>query len=231
MSTICSICARGGSIGVPRKNVRLLQGLPLIAHSIRQALACPEIDAVYVSTDDDETAAIAREHGAIVPFKRPAELATSSVGKLPVIQHLIAHLETSGVNITRIVDLQPTSPLRRVEDISAAIALLDPKVDVVITGYLTDKNPYFSMVERKSDGNVGLVAKIDGGFTTRQSAPTVYAMNGSVYVWHRNTLDKGLWGGQVRLHEMPPERSVDIDGELDFRLCELILSDASLQGR
>lgn len=225
MTTICTICARGGSVGVPRKNIRLLGGKPLIAHSIEQALAAPGIEAVYVSTDDDEIAEVARAYGAIVPYRRPAELATSTAAKIPVIEHLVAHVESLGVNVTRIVDLQPTSPLRVVGDIEAALALLDDQTDVVITGYLTDKNPYFSMVEQKPDGNFGLVAKVEGGFATRQSAPKVYAMNGSIYVWHRQTLSKGLWGGRVRLYEMPAERSVDIDSELDFRLCELLIAD------
>ncbi len=226
MKTICTICARGGSVGVPRKNIRPLLGKPLIAYSIEQALACPQIDEVYVSTDDDEIAAVARQFGAIVPFKRPAELATSDAGKLPVIQHLVDYLAAAGQEFSRIVDLQPTSPLRLPEDITATLALLDDTTDVVITGCLTDKNPYFSMVERKPDGSIGLVAKVEGGFVTRQMAPPVFAMNGSVYAWHRETLQLGLWGGRVQLHVMPPERSVDIDSEIDFQLCELILAAA-----
>jgi CMP-N-acetylneuraminic acid synthetase len=213
-------------VGVPRKNIRPLLGKPLIAYTIEQALACPQIDAVYVSTDDEEIAAVARQYGAIVPFKRPAELATSEAVKLPVIQHLVDYLAASGQEFSRIVDLQPTSPLRLPEDITAVLTLLDDKTDVVITGSLTDKNPYFSMVERKPDGNFGLVATVKGRFATRQAAPPVYAMNGSIYAWHRETLALGLWGGRVQLHVMPPERSVDIDSEIDFRLCELILSEA-----
>ncbi len=226
MTTICTICARGGSVGLPRKNIRPLLGKPLIAYSIEQALACAQIDEVYVSTDDDEIAAVARQYGAIVPFKRPAELATSEAGKLPVIQHLVDYLAAAGQDFLRIVDLQPTSPLRLPEDITATLALLDDSTDVVITGSLTDKNPYFSMVERKPDGSIGLVSKVEGGFVTRQMAPPVYAMNGSVYAWHRETLQLGLWGGRVQLHVMPPERSVDIDSEIDFQLCELMLAAA-----
>ncbi|OYX42514.1 MAG: flagellar modification protein B [Rhodobacterales bacterium 32-67-9] len=226
MTTIATICARGGSTGVPRKNVRELCGKPLIAHTIEQALACPEIDAVYVSTDDDEIAEVARKFGATVPFRRPAEMATVSAPKLPVIQHLVAHVIDSGVDVTRIVDLDPTSPLRAVSDISAAIALLDAETDVVITGYEAEKNPYFNMVEVGSDGRVGLVKPLGHTVTSRQEAPEVLSMNGSVYVWHRETLDKGLWDGRAKVYRMPRERSVDIDHELDFLLVELLMMRA-----
>lgn len=223
MTTICTICARGGSVGVPRKNIRNLHGTPLIGWTIRQAMACQAIDAVYVSTDDDEIAAVAQQFGAIVPFRRPAELAGSSAAKLPVIAHLVEHVESTGVTIDRIVDLDPTSPLRTVDDIAAALAMLDDDTDAVITGYPSDKNPYFNMVETKPDGNVGLVVASE--VVSRQTAPTVYAMNASIYVWHRHTLAKGLWNGRTRLYEMPRERSVDIDSELDFKIVELLLAE------
>lgn len=226
MSTICTVCARGGSVGVPRKNVRDLRGKPLIGWTIEKALATPSIDAVYVSTDDDEIAKVAEEFGAVVPYRRPAELATSAAAKVPVIQHLVEHVESLGVEVDRIVDLDPTSPLRSVEDIETAISLLDDDTDAVITAYPSDKNPYFNMVERKDDGFVGLV--VPSGAVSRQSAPKVYAMNASIYVWHRSTLTKGLWGGRTKLYEMPHERSVDIDSELDFKLVELLMTAGGL---
>lgn len=227
MTTIATICARGGSTGVPRKNVRDLCGKPLIAHTIEQALACPEIEAVYVSTDDDEIADVARKWGATVPFRRPAEMATVTAPKLPVIAHLVDHVRASGVDVTRIVDLDPTSPLRTVSDISNAIALLDDETDVVITGYVAEKNPYFNMVEIKPDGNVGLVSRLPGDVTSRQEAPQVFAMNGSVYVWHGHSLSKSLWDGRARIYQMPHERSVDIDAEIDFKMVELLMREAA----
>lgn len=226
MSTIGTVCARGGSVGVPRKNVRPLHGKPLIGWTIEQALAAPSVDAVYVSTDDDEIARVAEEFGAIVPFRRPAELATSQAAKVPVIEHLVGHVESLGVEIDRIVDLDPTSPLRTVDDIETAVSMLDDDTDAVITAYPSDKNPYFNMVERKDGGFVGLV--VPSGAVSRQSAPKVYAMNASIYVWHRATLTKGLWGGRTKLYEMPHERSVDIDSELDFKLVELLLAERGL---
>lgn len=226
MTTICSICARGGSQGVPRKNIRQLMGKPLIVHTIEQALASPLIDRVFVSTDDAEIAAVAKAAEAEVPFLRPAELATSSAAKIPVIEHLVGEVEKMGVTVTRIVDLDPTSPLRELADIDAAVSLLDEGTDCVITGYPAEKNPYFNMVEACGDGTVGLVKRLPNGVTSRQAAPKVWSMNASIYVWHRNTLTAGLWNGRTRIYEMPHERSVDIDSEIDFRLVEMLMAEA-----
>lgn len=226
MTTIASICARGGSTGLPRKNIKLLHGKPLIVHTIEQALACPEIERVFVSTDDQEIADVARNAGAEVPFLRPAELASSTAAKLPVIRHLVEAVEHMGVDVTRIVDLDPTSPLRLVSDISSCIDLLGADTDIVITAYAAEKNPYFNMVEIKPDGNIGLVKPMAGGVVARQQAPVVYAMNASVYVWHRQTLQQGLWDGRVKLHVMPRERSVDIDSFFDFKLVAILMSES-----
>ena len=112
MSTLATICARGGSTGVPRKNILPLLGKPLIHYTIEQALACPLIDHVYVSTDDEEISDVARQAGANIPFLRPAEMATSTAAKIPVIQHLVDWVVDSGIKVDKIVDLDPTSPLR-----------------------------------------------------------------------------------------------------------------------
>jgi len=225
MSCVATICARGGSVGVPRKNVLPLLGKPLIVYTIEQALECRGIDGVYVSTDSDEVAEVARRAGAQVPFRRPAHLATADAPKVPVIEHLVGELEARGMTIDVVVDLQPTSPLRDVSDIDACLALLDAETDVVITGYESEKNPYFNMVEYGEDGAVRLVKPPPTAFAGRQHAPTVYAMNGAVYVWRRPSLGKGLWGGRARLYVMPQERSVDIDSPLDFRIAELLMRD------
>lgn len=231
MSVIATICARGGSTGVPGKNIRELHGKPLITYTIEQALACPFIDQVYVSTDDQAIAAVAREAGAEVPFRRPAELATNSAAKVPVIQHLVDYVIADGLDVTKVIDLDPTSPLRNQHDIAGAFALLDDNTDVVITGYAADKNPYFNMVEEKADGTIGLVKVTDPPITSRQMAPVVYSMNASIYIWHRETLSKGLWEGRTRIFEMPRNRSVDIDSLLDFEIVERLMAEARWQTR
>ena len=225
MSTIVSICARGGSRGVPGKNIRPLLGKPLIVHTIEQALACPGVDRIFVSTDASEIAEIARAAGAEVPFLRPAELATSAAPKIPVIQHLVGQVEAAGVRVQRIVDLDPTSPLRDIADIQACLEMLDDETDVVITAYEAEKNPYFNMVEMQPDGTVRLVKQPPQPVVARQQAPKVFAMNASIYVWHRHTLDKGLWQGRARLHVMPRERSIDIDTPVDFKLVEILMRE------
>jgi CMP-N,N'-diacetyllegionaminic acid synthase len=159
-----------------------------------------------------------------VPFLRPAELATASAGKLPVIEHLVGWVEKNRGPVSRIIDLDPTSPLRDVADIRACAALLDADTDVVITGYESDKNPYFNMVEQKADGFYGRVCLPPSEVLGRQAAPRVYAMNASIYAWHRHTLVSSLWAmPRIRLHAMPRERSIDIDHPIDVDLVELLM--------
>lgn len=214
---IATICARGGSKGLPGKNIRDFAGRPLIAHTIAHALGCPDIAAVYVSTDDAQIADAARAAGAAVPFLRPAELATDEAGKLPVIEHLVSHLERQGEVIARIVDLQPTSPLRDSADIAAALrARADAQLVVSVAP--AAGNPYFNLVEQAADGLVHLCK--GQGSARRQDVPPVYALNGSIYVWQRAALSHaavhGLWSVSVAPYVMPRWKSVDIDTLEDF---------------
>ena len=226
MSTICTICARGGSQGVPGKNIRMLQGKPLIVHTIELALAHARLDSVHVSTDSEAIADIARAAGADVPFLRPPELATATAGKLPVIMHLVDSLEERGARPDTVVDLDPTSPLRAPADVDACIDLIDGGAQWVITGYEAEKNPYFNMVELDADGFASLSKTPPGGLVLgRQSAPPVFSMNASIYVWQREALSRELWTTRPRLHVMPRERSVDIDSEIDFKLVELLMQE------
>jgi N-acylneuraminate cytidylyltransferase len=219
--TIATICARGGSKGLPGKNIRPFCGKPLIAHSIAQALACPALDAVYVSTDDAAIAEVARAAGARVPFLRPAELATDSAAKLPVIEHLVCHLEAQGQTIARIVDLQPTSPLRDPSDITNALQAR-PEAALTVSVREAGDNPYFNLVEQGADGWVHLSKGT--GNTRRQDAPAVYALNGSIYVWQRAALTHaaghGLWSVKIGVYPMPRWKSVDIDDLEDFEYAQ-----------
>ena len=222
--TIATICARGGSKGLPRKNLLPFGGEPLVAHSVKQALACPLIDGVYVSTDDDEIANVARHYGAEVPYRRPAELASDSAAKIPAIEHLVRHLESQGAAIGTIVDLQPTSPLRSQGDLAAAIALAG-RAELVVTVTEPSHNPYYTLVETNPDGSLRLSKPAD--FSRRQDAPAVWGLNGSIYVWSRAGLahaaDAGFWAVSMLASPMPRERSVDIDDRLDFELAEWFL--------
>ncbi len=226
---IITICARGGSAGVPGKNIRKLCGKPLIGWTIEQAFASGVADEVFVSTDSEDIAEVARSFGAHVPFLRPAELATSTAGKIPVIQHLVDWVETHKGPVDAILDLDPTSPLRDVADIQTCFDMLDADTDVVITGYEADKNPYFNMVELKPNGFYERVCLPGNEVLGRQSAPKVFAMNASIYVWHRLSLSSSLWASpRIRLHVMPRESSIDIDHPIDFDLVELLMKKKGL---
>jgi N-acylneuraminate cytidylyltransferase len=219
--TIATICARGGSKGLPGKNIRLFCGKPLIVHTIEQALACQAINAVYVSTDDAAIAEVALAAGAKVPFLRPAELATDDAAKLPVIEHLVRHIETEGQIISRIVDLQPTSPLRNTKDIVMALQAR-PNAALTISVNVAGYNPYFNLIENGGDGWAYL-CKGTGG-ARRQDVPIVYAVNGSIYVWQRTALahaaEHGMWSVNIGIYTMPRWKSVDIDDLEDFEYAE-----------
>ena len=229
--TIATVCARGGSKGLPRKNVLPFAGRPLIAHTIAQALACPGIEGVYVSTDDDEIAQVAAAHGAQVPYRRPAELATDTAAKLPAIEHLVRHLEAAGGPVDRIVDLQPTSPLRAPEDIQGALALAGD-ADLVVSVTEPSHHPSFTLAETAADGTLHLSK--DAGAVRRQELPPVWGLNGSIYVWRRDALPRaiehGFWSVAVRPYVMPRERSVDIDDAFDFDYALWLHGRAARQG-
>ncbi len=227
MSTgvIATICARGGSKGLPGKNLRELQGLPLIAHSILQAQACGAVAAVYVSTDDASIAQIARDAGARVPFLRPAALASDEAPKLPALEHLVDWVEQHEGPVQTVVDLQPTSPLRVPGDIDAAIRA-DRDAPLVVSVCESRDNPYFNLVERDQNGHVTLSKGLGSG--RRQDVPEVYALNGSIYVWQRAALrsaaQQGLWSvSRIGLYVMPRSRSVDIDDLEDFEYAQWLL--------
>lgn len=228
MKVLCTICARGGSKGVPNKNIRDLFGKPLIAYTIEHALQSNLIDRVVVSTDSESIAVIARQYGAEVPFSRPAILASDNAPKLPVIQHAVKYfIEKMSYNPEYIIDLDPTSPLRLNEDIEKCLHLImsESDCDSVITGYKSNKNPYFNMIEIGDNGFAKLCKQSNEQITDRQSAPIVFAMNASIYVWKTNILlnQTSVISGRVKLVEMPEERSIDIDSEIDFKMVELIM--------
>jgi len=228
MYTLGTICARGGSKGLPGKNVRLIAGHPLIAYSIAQARRCRFIDRVIVSTDSDEVAAVARRYGADVPFLRPAELAQDTSAKVPAIQHAVLEIEREiGRSIDYVVDLDPTAPLRTLDDIRACWELVQqPATDVVFTVTPAEKNPYFNMVEL-TDGYARMSKVPARPVVRRQDAPAVYSMNASVYAYRRDALmvDGRVVGERSRTVIMPPERSRDIDGPLDFAFLEFLVRE------
>lgn len=221
------IPARGGSKGVPRKNIRPLGGRPLLEWTIEAALAS-SLDRVVVSSDDEEIIALARTHGDIAPFVRPPELATDEAHTLPVVQHALAHVEKTVGPVDIVVLLQPTTPFRSAAAINAGLDKMretdcDSVVSVVDVG---GQHPF--RMKRLVAGD-RLVNFIDQGFEDmrpRQALPPVYIREGSLYIAKRHLVvgHNTLVGGDVRGVVVKPDETVNIDTEADFLRAEQMLA-------
>lgn len=227
MSLLCTICARGGSKGVIGKNARDLLGKPMLAWSIAQARETGLFDAIAFSSDSDTLLDAALKAGADIAVKRPDEMATDTAPKLPAIRHCLEQaIARTGKTPEIFVDLDVTSPLRLASDITGAVALLrESGSRNVITGAPARRSPYFNLVEQRTDGSVGLSKSAHPPITRRQDAPRCFDMNASIYVWRVAPFleQPAVFYSDTRLFEMPEERSIDIDSDLDFVLVELLL--------
>ncbi|MBB4423014.1 N-acylneuraminate cytidylyltransferase/CMP-N,N'-diacetyllegionaminic acid synthase [Bradyrhizobium sp. CIR48] len=227
MSALCTICARGGSKGVVGKNARDLLGKPVLAWSIAQARETELFDAIAFSSDSDALLEAALKAGVDIAVKRPDEMATDTAPKLPAIRHCLEQaIAQTGRTPEIFVDLDVTSPLRLASDITGAVALLrESGARNVITGAPARRSPYFNLVEQRADGSVGLSKTAEPPITRRQDAPRCFDMNASIYVWRVASFleQPSVFYPDTRLFEMPEERSIDIDSDLDFALVELLL--------
>ena len=232
MSVIGIICARGGSKGVPGKNIRMLGDKPLIAWTIDIARQCNLLDRVIVSTESPTIAEVAVKYGAEVPFMRPDELATDAASHWSVWRHAVTTLEQSGEKVDLLVDLHVTCPLRSVQDVVDCIRLLQqhPEADAATTITHSDRNPYFNMVSISQEGSIQVLIQPVNKITRRQDAPVAYSLTTSTYVLRRDFLyrTEGLFTGKVMGMIVPRERSFDIDTELDFTIVEALIAK---QGR
>lgn len=223
-TVVCVVPARGGSKGLPGKNIKNFCGKPLIAYTIEQAKRSKYIDRIIVSTEDEEISQLSLRYGAEVPFRRPMQLAEDNIATIDVLMHTINWLENIDKCLFDIlVLLHVTTPLRSVEDIDKSIALLvEEKADNIFSVAEAHRNPYFNMVEINKRGYATLVKQ--GRFTTRQSAPLVYDMNSSIYVWWKELLKekKKIFLDKTKIYLMPKERSIDIDDDLDFKIAEFL---------
>lgn len=218
------IPARGGSKGIPGKNIRSLGGLPLICHSIAHAREAGASDEdICLSTDSEEVRRVGESYGLHVPFLRPSELATDTAGSREVMLHALEFYEKLRGPYDAIVLLQPTSPLRTPHDILRAQALYTPDIDMVVSVTEASVNPYYNAFETNPDGTLR-ICKGDGLITRRQDAPKVWEYNGAVYVINPDSLRRLPLGSFPRRLpvEMPPERSLDLDTPLDWLLMEQI---------
>jgi CMP-N-acetylneuraminic acid synthetase len=228
MKAIAFIFARGGSKGLPGKNIRPLAGKPLIAWSIEQARAVKRIERVIVSTDSHEIAEVARAYGAEVPFMRPPELARDDSPEWLAWRHALNFVrDTSGALPEVMVSVPATAPLRQPIDIDNCLdnfAL--GGADMVITVTDANRSPYFNMVKDNPDGTVSLVIPPAGAITRRQDAPVVYDMATVAYVIKPEFVmtHQATFEGRVRAVHVPSERAIDIDTLLDFRIAECLLA-------
>lgn len=228
MKAVAFIFARGGSKGLPGKNIRLLGGKPLIAWSIEHALSVKRIERVIVSTDSNEIAAVARQYGAEVPFMRPAELAGDNSPEWLAWRHALNYLRKSTGALPEVMVSAPaTAPLRFSIDIENCLDEFEKgNADMVITVTDAHRSPYFNMVKTNPDGSVGLVNPPKSTITRRQDSPVVYDMTTVCYVadpmfvmTHNATFE-----GRVMAVHIPAERAIDIDTLFDFQIAESLLN-------
>ncbi|HIG67603.1 MAG TPA: acylneuraminate cytidylyltransferase family protein [Porticoccaceae bacterium] len=228
MKAVAFIFARGGSKGLPGKNIRPLGGKPLIAWSIEHALSVKRVERVIVSTDSEEIAAVARDFGAEVPFMRPSELAQDTSPEWLAWRHALNYLrESTGVLPEVMVSVPTTAPLRLTVDIENCLDEYEKgNVDMVITVTEAHRSPYFNMVKTKADGTVGLVNPPQSAIAHRQDVPLVYDMATVCYVANPEFVmtHNATFEGKVKAVHVPIERAIDIDTLLDFQIAESLLN-------
>lgn len=233
MKTLFLIPARGGSKGIPKKNIKLLNGKPLIYYSIDVARQLTSDDLICVSTDDDEIIKVVENYGLTVPFKRPDELATDEADSYSMIRHTIEYFESIDKDLDVVVLLQPTSPFRKPEQVQEAINLFSPELDMVISCFETEANPYYLLFEENAEGflmkSKELKVPIFSGLTNfvrRQQAPKVYQLNGAIYVLNVSSLKKFSSFNELKKKKkfmMDKVSSLDIDTPLDWTYAEFLI--------
>jgi len=222
LSVLAIIPARGGSKGVPRKNIRVVAGKPLIAWSITEAQKSRYIDRLVVSTDDTEIAAVAQQWNCEVPFLRPKELALDDTPGIAPVVHM---LKTLPEMFKLVVLLQPTSPLRSIDDIDGCIEFIMQKnAKSCVSVVQPNKSPYWMY---RIDDNDIMKPLFPGEWGRRQDLPEAYALNGAVYVADTDwLLEKNTFvAEQTVAYKMPQDRSLDIDSEEDLMYFEMIIKN------
>jgi len=230
---LCTICARGGSKGVKNKNIKEINGKPLIAYTIEQAKKSGLFEHIVISTDSDDIANISKKYGAEVFFKRDEKMASDTAGKLEVIRDaFIKSEEYYGSQFDYLIDLDATAPLRSVDDIINSFKqFIKNNNDNLITAMSSRRSPYFNLVEVDSNSKVYLSKILDNSIVRRQDAPKSYDMNASIYIWKREVIlnEKGLFLENTGLYVMPEERSIDIDTELDYKFVEFLMRESNVK--
>ncbi len=225
------VFARGGSKGLPRKNVMLLGGIPLVAHSIETAKRVKEVDKIFVSTDDDEIKVIARRFGAEI-IDRPEKLARDNAPEIEAWRHAVTFLKERGEEFDVFLSLPATSPLRDESDVRACLDALDNQTDVVITVTPASRSPYFNMISRDNHGRSKIINP-SAGYKRRQDVPECFDITTVAYAVKPEFILKSnsLFDGEVRSVVVPKERAVDIDDYWDYKFAEVLFEENSHAGR
>lgn len=229
MRYLVVIPARGGSKGIPRKNIKPFDGKPLIYYTIDTARAVCDDEDICVSTDDAEIISVVEEYGLKVPFVRPAELATDTAGTYEVLLHALDFYEKKGNHYDALVLLQNTSPFRTAEHLKEALKLYTPDVDMVVSVKECAANPYYCVFEENSKGFLH-VSKGDGTIYRRQDAPKVYEYNGAIYIINPESLKKQhmhQFKKRVK-YVMDEMSSFDLDTMTDWKIAEMIKKEGML---
>lgn len=223
MKPLVIIPARGGSKGVPGKNIKLLGGKPLIQYTIEAARELFSDDIICVSTDNLKIKSVVENIGLKVPFLRPAELATDNVGTYEVLLHAISYYEDCGYFPDTLILLQATSPFRTGGQIKEALNLFDENCEMVISVKETKSNPYFNLREENTEG--WLVKSKEGNFIRRQDCPKVYEINGAIYIIQVNRLKEIPLTDftKIKKYIMDESSSHDIDTNFDWGIAEILL--------
>ena len=224
MKILVIIPARGGSKGIPHKNIKPLNGKPLIYYTIDCARAICTDEDICVSTDDAGIISVVEEYGLKVPFVRPAELASDTAGTYEVLLHALDFYEKQGKQYDVVLLLQNTSPFRKVEQIKEALALYKDNVDMVVSVKECAANPYYSVFEEDSKGYLH-ICKGDGNITRRQDSPKVYEYNGAIYIMNAEKLKTThMHKMQKRVkYVMDDLSSFDLDTMWDWKMAEMII--------
>ena len=226
MSIVACIFARAGSKGVPNKNIQTFNGKPLISWAVELALELKQINEVFVSTDSEQIADIARIAGASIPFIRPSELATDTSPEWHSWQHFIKFLaDKDGVLPEVFVSLPATSPLRSTIDVENCLnEFKKGRADFVVGITPSERNPYFNMVKKGVDNQVDLVIQQGENYSRRQDTPEVFDLTTVCYVGKPGTIltKNSIFEGKVAGVEIPRERAIDIETELDFQIAEFL---------
>ena len=229
MRYLVVIPARGGSKGIPRKNIKPFAGKPLIYYTIDTARSIVEDKDICVSTDDDEIIKVVEDYGLKVPFKRPDELATDTAGTYEVLLHALDFYEKKGNHYDALILLQNTSPFRTADHVKEALKLYTPEVDMVVSVKECAANPYYCVFEENQDGYLH-VCKGDGTIFRRQDAPKVWEYNGAIYIINTESLKKQhmhQFAKRIK-YVMDAKSSFDLDTMNDWMIAETIKKESAL---